>query len=362
MRSSSRFKLSTALSLLLIFVVGLTLLGSTSAKTHAASRLFEPSTKLSVKASCGAWSVISSPNVAGYSSILYGVTALSVNNVWAVGYYQNASGTFALTLIEHWNGTKWSIVPSPNAAGAMYSILNSVVALSANNIWAVGYSLYPPPSSGGSSYDRTLVEHWNGTRWRVVSSPNPVSSTSIFTGITASSLNNAWAVGYYAGGTLIEHWNGTSWSIIPSPSPGSNGSFLNGVATISASLVRAAGYYQDTNGSQPLIENWDGTTWSIVPSPPAVGSVYNVLNGITALSANNNWAVGYFINASSGIYQTLTEQWNGTIWNVVPSPNIGTGHNRLTAVTHVPGTNKTWAVGYYNGATIAYQTLIEFYC
>lgn len=339
-----------------------------------------------------------------------------MNNVWAVGYYQNASGTFGLTLIEHWNGTKWSIVPSPNAAGAMYSILNSIVALSANNIWAVGYSLYPPPSSGGSSYDRTLVEHWNGTRWRVVSSPNPglytsiftgvtatsgndvwaagyyqnsivsdggnphtliehwngtswsvvpspnpVSSTSIFTGITARSLNNAWAVGSYAGGTLIEHWNGTSWSIIPSPSPGSNGSSLNGVATISASQIRAAGFYQDTNGSQPLVESWDGTTWSIVPSPPAVRSVYNVLNGITALSANNNWAVGYFINASSGIYQTLTEHWNGAVWNVVPSPNMGTGHNRLTGVTHVPGTNKTWAVGYYNGAT-AYQTLIEFYC
>lgn len=67
MRLSSRFKLSTALSLLLIFVVGLTLLGSTNAKTHAASTFFKPSTKLSVNASCGPWSVVSSANVPSYS-------------------------------------------------------------------------------------------------------------------------------------------------------------------------------------------------------------------------------------------------------------------------------------------------------
>src|ERR1700692_3270935 len=114
MRPSSRFKLSTALALLLIFVVGLTLLGSTSAKTYAASRFFGPSTKLSVKASCGPWSVVPSANVPSYSNVLYGVAAVSASNVWAVGYYQNNSGTTGPSLIEHWNGSKWRIISSPN--------------------------------------------------------------------------------------------------------------------------------------------------------------------------------------------------------------------------------------------------------
>ncbi len=45
------------------------------------------------------WSAVSNPATGG----LYGVTALASNNVWAVGGSQ----------VPHWNGTRWSIVPSP---------------------------------------------------------------------------------------------------------------------------------------------------------------------------------------------------------------------------------------------------------
>ena len=45
----------------------------------------------------------------------------------------NGSGT----LTEHWNGTAWSVVASPNA-GTINS-LQSVAAVSANDVWAVGY-------------------------------------------------------------------------------------------------------------------------------------------------------------------------------------------------------------------------------
>ena len=100
--------------------------------------------------------------------------------------------------------------------------------------------------------------------------------------------------------------------------------------------------------------------WSVVPSPN-VAAYSNILYGITALSANNAWAVGYYINASSNIDQTLTEQWNGTGWNVVSSPNIGISGNRLSAIAHVPATTQVWVAGYYGGNS-GYQTLIEFYC
>src|ERR1700680_4862350 len=85
-------------------------------------------------------------------------------------------------------------------------------------------------------------------------------------------------------------------------------------------------------------------TWSVVPSPNS-GSGSNVLDGIAAVSANNDWAVGYSLT-SSGIYQTLIEHWNGTKWSVVPSPNVGASSNDLTSVAQVPGSTAVWAVGY----------------
>src|SRR5207253_7101542 len=90
-------------------------------------------------------------------------------------------------------------------------------AVSATDVWAVGFY---GPFSGPT---HTLVEHWDGTSWSVVPSPDPSASGSILYGITAVSANDVWAVGDYpygsAGGhvTLTEHWDGSSWSVVPSP-------------------------------------------------------------------------------------------------------------------------------------------------
>src|SRR5204862_547524 len=88
------------------------------------------------------------------SSYLSGVAAVSANDIWAVGG----------SLIEHWDGSNWSVVPSPSPS-AGYSNLYGVAAVSANDVWAVGSSGYDP--------FQTLTEHWNGRSWSVVPSPNP---------------------------------------------------------------------------------------------------------------------------------------------------------------------------------------------
>ncbi len=107
-------------------------------------------------------------------------------------------------LIEHWNGAKWKIVSSPNPGK---NGLNAVAADRANDAWAVGFTI---TGIGGG----TLTEHWNGARWSVITSPNPSdASSSTFAAVIALSPNNAWAVGSYVNKnsdqlTLIEHWNG----------------------------------------------------------------------------------------------------------------------------------------------------------
>src|SRR5207249_767545 len=106
---------------------------------------------------------------------------------------------------------------------------SGVATISANDVWAVG------SYDDASSPEQTLVERWNGSSWEVVSSPNTGSASNHLYGVAAVSANDVWAVGYYDNGTtrqtLIEHWDGSSWSIVPSPnSTNSYYSELNGVA------------------------------------------------------------------------------------------------------------------------------------
>src|SRR5713226_4126227 len=142
----------------------------------------------------------------------------------------------------------WSVVSSANAES--YNFLNGVAAVSTSNIWAVGYS---QPNLGGPS--QTLIERWNGTSWRVVSSPSPGSLLNLLNGVAAVSASNIWTAGYYNSSTFIEHWNGTRWSIASSPNVGSAGNLLNGVTNVPGTRdAWTVGFYNINGGTQTLTE------------------------------------------------------------------------------------------------------------
>jgi hypothetical protein len=358
---------------------------------------------------CGSWSVVASPDDGTNSNYLYSVAAVSPTDVWAAGYYVNTDHSTNRTLTEHWNGTNWKVVVSFNyLTGA--NVLYGIEAASSSNIWAVGYFtngnnvqrplseqwngtkwkfvknpgigtgtniLYGVAASSAkklwavgtyvnqSGMNQTLIEQWSGTSWSVVASPNVAGSTSdVLTSVTASSPSNAWAVGSYTNSsgitqTLIEQWNGTSWSIISSPNAGSGNNVLTSVASSTSKNAWAVGNYTNSSGvNQTLTEQWNGTSWSIVASPD-VGTTNNFLNSVAITSSTDAWAAGDYTN-SSGVNQTLTEQWNGTSWSIVASPNVGTGSNAFLGVA-VTSASGVWAVGDYNNSTVD-QTLTEFYC
>lgn len=287
------------------------------------------------------WQIVQSPNPGTRYNTLSGVTAISATNVWAVGYFVN-DNQVTQTLTEHWNGTRWSVVKSPSP----FSINNelfSVAAVSASNVWAVGFS------TGSTTTDHTLIEHWNGTSWSVVKSPNPGSSSDSLSGVAAISANNVWAVGASNtfSLTLIEHWNGTSWSVVKSPSPGS-GDSLSDVSAVSANNVWAAGYTFNGSSIQTLVEHWNGTSWQVVKSPN-VGASPSFW-GLTAISATDVWAVGSDRN-SNNVTQPLTAQWNGTQWTVVKSPNPGSFNTQLVSVAAISATD-VWAVGHADSVTL----------
>ncbi len=111
------------------------------------------------------WSVIKSPNAGSSDNLLSGVAEVSASDVWIVGWYYNTHNAVFQTLTMHWDGRRWSVIKSPNI-GSSANYLNGVVVVSSGDVWAVGY-LY---NSNGSSID-TLTEHWNGTQWSVIPSP-----------------------------------------------------------------------------------------------------------------------------------------------------------------------------------------------
>ena len=242
----------------------------------------------------------------------------------------------------------WSIVSSPNTSATQNNDLFGVACVSASDCWAVG------DYSNDNSIPRTLIEHWDGTSWAIVSSPNTgTTDRNFLTGVTCASASECWAVGYYYNGniqTLIVRWDGTSWAIVSSPNPAPN-SYLNDVTCVSASDCWAVGPYYNGSAYQTLIERWDGTSWAIVSSPNPGEN--NYLKGVTCVSASECWAVGFYYTGILPV-QTLIERWDGTSWAIVASPNTSaTQSNELFPVTCVSA-SECWAVGnYYNGSALS---------
>ncbi|PYX05124.1 MAG: hypothetical protein DMG88_22495 [Acidobacteria bacterium] len=348
------------------------------------------------------WTLINSPNANDQANELRGVSAAADNDAWAVGtVYADNTFTKSRTLIEHWDGTRWSVVKSPNT-NASINILEAIAAVTANDIWAVGVGI-----TGFST--TPLIEHWNGIAWSIVA--NRGTTVGGLGGVAVVSANDVWAVGTGRAGdedsTLILHWNGAAWSLVPSPNVGpevDNG--LAAVTAIASDDVWAVGTQQPTSLTAPhtltlhwdgtawsivpsantrqtsgnhllavaavasddvwatgftpsiaLAEHWDGNSWSLVSTPLITGASSPSVSGAVALANGDVWAVGQFFQNSQSRSRTLTELWNGSSWSVVSSPNRGPSHNFLNAVTATPS-GTLWAVGVVYNNQFIERTLI----
>lgn len=286
------------------------------------------------------WSLVPSPQ--GYWSELNGVSALSPNDIWAVGSWSNSS-TFD-TLVEHWNGSTWSVVPSPNVPGASHNYLQDVAAIAPNDVWAVGNAW------ATNSARISLTLHWDGVRWSIVPSPTAIVDTSLYS-VSASGPNDVWAVGSVGQKdfTLAMHWDGSEWSVVQSNNP-DYGTYLREVVALAPDNAWAVGTYHTRAVDWPLIAHWDGVSWT---QWPGVEYAEGQLEGIAAAAPNDIWAVGLVGEQNS---TTLTLHWDGSTWQRVSSPNVGSAANRPMAVDALPG-GDAWAVGAYTNDNTLYRNL-----
>jgi len=284
------------------------------------------------------WTVTQSPDPStSTTSGLGAVSCPSTSSCFAVGDYVAGS---TKTLIERWNGTGWAITPSPNPHGSSYASLAGVSCPGSASCFAVG------SYKSLGSY-KTLVEHWNGTRWTIMSSPNPSQTTKGhfigLDGVSCPNRSSCMAVGNFADGVLIEHWNGRRWSIMLGTPKASTDDSLTGVSCPGLkSCFAVGGSDLDNDRSHALVEHWNGRgAWSIMRGTPSP-SGYDRLVAVSCPSTTSCFAVGDTAEISNA--HSLVEHWNGRgAWSVMTAPHPNPD-SALYGVS-CPGTATCFAVG-----------------
>ena len=294
-----------------------------------------------------AWSVVPTPNAgdttnALISNVLNAVSCTSAQACTAVGEYVALGGW--RTLIESWDGSAWSIVPSPNASTAQQNYLDGVSCLSATFCTAVG-------SLNSGQADDTLVERWDGSAWSIVSSPDAGYINDLLR-VSCNSPSACTAVGdtrphFGFDRTLIESWDGSAWTIVASPDASTSTNVLNDVSCPAPAQCVAVGTFFNGSEYQLLSMSWDGTSWTLLPNP----GLHADGTGVTCASATDCIEVG-----ASG----LVNSWDGTSWTPVATPTVPGPTHRLNAISCALG-SVCMAVGDYTEGTVV-QTLVEQAC
>src|SRR5713226_3061701 len=172
---------------------------------------------------------------------LNGATAVAPSDLWAVGSYQQMGPAGPLT--EHWDGQRWTVVQAPAGPWTQRAGLNAVSAAGPRDVWAVG-------TGQNIGEEQTLIEHWNGVQWTIVPSPNLGDRTNYLAALDVITAKDAWAVGYYYSQTrvlvLTEHWDGSSWTVIPAANPAAGMNTIAGVSGTSATDVWVVGLRRES--------------------------------------------------------------------------------------------------------------------
>jgi hypothetical protein len=239
----------------------------------------------------------------------------------------------------------WTLTPAQTPAGEVIPTFESVSCPAASECFAVGYT------TSTSGVIRQLLERYDGSSWHLVSVPTRAAGW--LEGVNCVTTTSCWAVGTSGGAAhhgIIDHWNGSVWTAVPSPQePGSSTSghgetLLNGVACRGAKNCYAVGgickgcivadprNFIEYLGSALLIEHWNGSRWTWVSGVPDAGKPtgrYERLLSAISCAGTGCVAVGLSAAAGGPIAEALTgSRW---IYTRLPRPaNAGTLLNQVS--------------------------------
>lgn len=194
------------------------------------------------------WSPVTLPDAGFTPGSGQSLSATSASDIWLAGTSINLTNGTMFAEALHYNGSAWSVVPMAQP-GTNTPSIHAVTAISPTDAWAVGEDIGATSAVGGS----TLIEHWNGSKWSIVPSPTP-GADPFLTGVAARGPSDVYAVGSNLpsinGGAdegMILRWNGSAWSV---DADQANESLSGAGAVAGAGNEWAAG---TGPGSSPLI-------------------------------------------------------------------------------------------------------------
>lgn len=289
------------------------------------------------------------------SVVLNSVVAISPSNVWAVGFFPNNKG-FDTEVVRHFDGTAWSDVPDLNLVGTtldgqtvLSESLVSITALSATDVWASGYVL---TQQGLVQFLQPFVERFDGTNWSL-SGAFFGSGDEVMIGVNGISVisdSDGWMVAFrdfngQDGLGEAFHFNGKRWTLVHTPGVGN--STLRAVAAVTKDDVWAVGDQDDLQ--KTLIEHFDGKTWTVVPSPTPKNVQTVELWGVAAISATDVWASGFQRGLRTDTNLPLLLHWDGSTWTIAPAPGHA-GQSTTTFGIAVGAPGDVWVAGTFFGA------------
>jgi len=295
-----------------------------------------------LSADAAQWSIVPSPNRAGASSdALLHVSCMSSSFCMTVGAAPT-SGARAKPLIAKWNGSTLTMLSAPVPSGARGSWLSGVACISTRFCMAVGRAY---PSGDGAV---SLIEQWNGSKWSLSKQAPNQGGDWLLSGVSCNSTTSCMAVGSYTlngnpdGLPFAEQWNGREWA--SEYLPGSEGDELYGVSCTTVSSCMAVG----DGSTGTLIEHWNGASWTI-----SSFSTPGTLFGVRCRATNFCWAVGGTPGVATDTEQPLAVAWNGAAWSTVGTADPGS-YGVLEGVTCV-STTECMAAGSDSLGTLVEQ-------
>lgn len=249
------------------------------------------------------------------------LTVKAADDIWAAG-----------STLVHWDGKAWT--ESRAAQDPAGRVMPEALASAPDgSVWSAGRAMGMGVKTGVPS-----IQSWDGTRW--VRQKLPATGNGEVNGIVALSKDDVWAVGTsYAADAesdqepLALHFDGTSWTKAALPGTSSHATWLSGLAAPSAQDLWAVGGRFTNAGDQPYALHYDGNVWKRTATPDVPDGR---LRAVGKAANGSVWAVGGKGSASVGL------RWDaaGRRWEKLAAPGIS-----VRGLGAVPGSSTLWAVG-----------------
>ncbi|MCO5971994.1 hypothetical protein [Actinoallomurus soli] len=274
------------------------------------------------------WSQAPVPDLGRLTS----VSASGPANVWATGDCG----------VLHWDGRTWAPTSPVAIPGTDGSSFTGIKAVGADDVWLSGSAW-----DGTTGNTHGFVQHWDGSRWRLVPLP-PLGDEYDIGGLDARGSQDVWVAGTDSTGyethaerLLLLHWNGHGWKRFAEPANTMWRKHVVRVRAVAGDDVWLAVVGQrvpDGNDiRRPLVLHWNGAAWADTHAPEERGDLFDIAaDGRTVLAAGDTWS------PLDTEYEAYARRWTGDGWTPAPLPVPGRAS--ITALSPIPG-GGMWAVG-----------------